>query len=155
MPQITGSLLNGKPIVSVALTDAVPRPHDVGPRAVDFAFPVREYRALLDTGADITCLCDHVIQECSLRPFGLINMTNGNGNNSHMSHILHLGVWCEEISDFEGQPEVKRTLFQLPDALQAAAIRNNSWFDVIIGTDIISQHQLTMMKGGKFNFTLD
>lgn len=154
MPQITGSLLDGKPLVSVALAAAVPRPEAVSPLTNNAPFSIREYRALLDTGADITCLCDHVIRECELMPFGLINMISGNGNNRHMLHIIHLGIWCEDREDFDGEVEIKRTLYQLPDALQAAAIRDNAWFDVIIGTDVICEHQLTLMKGGLFNFTL-
>lgn len=154
MPQITGSLLDGKPIVSVALSQALPVPSAVGPQVGSLNFDIREYRALIDTGADITCLCDHVVRECRLEPFGIINMTSGNGENRHMSHLIHLGIWCEEMSDFEGQNDVKRTLYQLPDALVAASIRDNAWFDVIIGTDVISQHEFTLKKGGTFELNL-
>jgi hypothetical protein len=45
-------------------------------------------------------------------------------------------------------------LYQL-EPLEAVAIRENRWFDVIIGTDIISQYELRLTKGGGFTFILD
>lgn len=154
MAQITGLLSNGKPIITVALSEAVPHPTAVAPLAASLPFPLLEYRALLDTGADITCLCDRVVRENGLAPFGLINMTGGSGSNLHKSHLINLGVWCEDQADFEGQLEVQKTLYQLPDPLVAAAIRDNSWFDIIIGTDVIAHHELSFLKGGRFTFTL-
>lgn len=154
MPQITGSLLNGKPIVSVALASAVPAPGGVVTQTSISPFNVREYRALLDTGADITCLCNNVIRECNLPPFGIINMTSGKGENLHSSHLIRLGIWCEQEDEFDGEMEVKRTLYQLPEEFVAAAITENSWFDVIIGTDILSDHEFTLFKGGQFKLTL-
>lgn len=154
MPQIVGSLLDGKPLVTVALSDAVPRPTSVTPNGGSTSFEITEYKALLDTGADITCLCQHVVHEQRLSPLSMVNMTSGNGQNHVMSYLVHLGVWCEEPVDIDGELEVRRSLYQFPDPLQAAVIQNNQWFDVIIGTDLISQHELTMMKGGKFRFTL-
>jgi hypothetical protein len=38
--------------------------------------------------------------------------------------------------------------------MEAAAIRPNRWFDIIIGTDVISQHELRLTKGGGFAFIL-
>ncbi len=154
MPQITGFLLSGKPIVSVALASAVPMPEQVGPASLAPEFNVREYRALLDTGADITCLCNNVIRDCKLPPFGIINMTSGKGESLHDSHLVHLGVWCKEIEEFEGETEVKRFLYQLPKELVAAAITENSWFDVIIGTDILIDHEFALYRGGAFKLVL-
>ena len=136
------------------MADAVPKPQAVSPSVSSVALNLRHYRALLDTGADITCVCDHVVRECGLQPFGLVNMTSGNGNNLHVSHLIELGIWCEEHGDFEGAYEPTRSLFQLPEPLVAASIRDNGWFDLIIGTDIIFEHELKMLKGGKFEFKL-
>lgn len=154
MPQITGSLLSGKPIVSVALASAIPIPGAVAPETLIPQFNLREYRALLDTGADITCLCNNVVRECNLPPFGIINMASGKGENLHTSHLIHLGVWCEQADEFDGEKEIRRTLYQLPNEFIAAAITENSWFDVIIGTDILSNHEFTLFKGGQFKLTL-
>jgi hypothetical protein len=155
MPQTTGSLFEGKPIISVAVTEAVPTPVSVGPQQEAVGFHIKEYRALLDTGADITCVLPHVVKECFLVSRGLITMTSGAGTYDHMSYLIRLGVWCDELIDIDGELEVQRSLYQLPGEHIAAEIRANSWFDLIIGMDVISQHELNFTKGGGFRFKLD
>lgn len=154
MPQITGSLFEGKPIVSVAVAEALPVVGSVTPSAEAPQFHIREYRALLDTGADITCVLPRVVKESHLVSRGLISMTSGSGTYDHMSYLITLGVWCEEEVDIDGDVEVTRTLYQLPGTHIAAEIRANSWFDLIIGMDLISQHELSFTKGGGFCFVL-
>jgi hypothetical protein len=105
MPQITGSLFQGKPIISVAVTEAAPVPLAVGPQQEAPQFFTKEYRALLDTGADITCVLPHVVRECHLVSRGLVPMTSGNGTFDHMSYLIRLGVWCEDIIDVDGALE--------------------------------------------------
>ncbi len=154
MPQTSGSLFEGKPLIEVVIADAVPIPKAVVPQIEKIPFSITHYRALLDTGADVTCLCDHVVRECRLRQYGIIQMTGGIGTAPHRSYIINLGILCREPTDFEGQVETTTTLFQLPEPFEAAAICDNRWFDVIIGTDIICQHDLRLTKGGGFIFTL-
>jgi len=103
MPQITGSLFEGKPIVSVAVSEALPIPSPVGPQQEATGFHIKEYRALLDTGADITCVLPHVVRECFLVSRGLIPMTSGSGTYDHMSYLIRLGIWCEEVVDVDGE----------------------------------------------------
>lgn len=153
MPQASGLLCEGKPLIEVTIADAMPIPGEVSPQATHISFSLRPYRALLDTGADITCVCDHVIAECKLRPYGFLRMIGGLGPSLHTTHIVRLGILCDDQNDFEGQLDAGKSLFQL-DPLEAAAIRDNQWFDVLIGTDIIAQHELTLTKGGGFRFTL-
>jgi hypothetical protein len=154
MPHIMGSLFEGKPIVSVAVAEAIPVPHAVEPQQGATEFHIKEYRALLDTGADITCVLPHVVKECFLIPRGLIPMASGAGTYEHMSYVIRLGVWCEKVIDIDGELEVERSLYQIPSTHIAAEIRTNSWFDLIIGMDIISQHALSFTKGGGFRFEL-
>lgn len=154
MPQITGSLFEGKPIIQVAVAEALPELDSVSPNPNPASFHIKEYRALLDTGADITCVLPHVAKECFLRPRGLISMTSGSGTYDHMSYLIALGVWCEEVADMDGELEVTRTLYQIPSNHIAAEIRANSWFDLIIGMDLISEHELSFTKGGGFRFKL-
>lgn len=154
MPQITGSLFEGKPIVSVAVAEALPQISPVGPQQAAPGFHIKEYRALLDTGADITCVLPHVVKECFLVSRGLVTMTSGIGKYDHMSYLIRLGIWCEEVVDVDGDLEVSRTLYQIPGEHEAAEIRANSWFDLIIGMDIISQHELNFTRGGGFRFVL-
>jgi hypothetical protein len=154
MPQITGSLFEGKPIVSVAVSEALPVPVAVGPQQDAPGFHIKEYRALLDTGADITCVLPHVVKESFLVSRGLVAMTSGAGTYDHMSYLIRLGIWCEEAVDVGGDIEIQKTLYQLPGDHIAAEIRTNSWFDLIIGMDIISQHELIFTKGGMFRFKL-
>lgn len=150
MPQMIGSLLNGKPIVEVAITQAPPFPGAVAPRLDAASFPVRHYMALIDTGADITCVCDHVVYECGLRSYGLANLIGGNGGNKHSTHIISLGIFCEDHHDFDGEPQIIKSLFQLPNPIDVVSIRDNSWFDVIIGTDILINHEFRLTRGGGF-----
>jgi hypothetical protein len=154
MPQITGSLFQGKPIISVAVAEGLPQISPVGAQQEASPFHIREYRALLDTGADITCVLPHVVKESFLVSRGLVSMTSGSGTYDHMSYLIRLGIWCEEAVDSDGELEVNRTLYQIPGEHVAAEIRANSWFDLIIGTDIISQHELSFTKGGGFRFSL-
>ncbi|WP_156818691.1 hypothetical protein [Sphingomonas sp. Mn802worker] len=154
MPQITGQLFEGKPIVSVAVSEGAPIPSAVGPQHQPPSFHIREYRALLDTGADITCVLPHVAKECFLVPRGLIPMTNGVGTYHHVSYLINVGVFCENSVYVNDEIEVERSLYWIPEANIAAEIKANSWFDMIIGMDIISQHELSFLKGGQFRFTL-
>ena len=154
MPQITGSLLDGKPIISVAVSEATLNPLPVGPQCEAQGFHIKEYKALLDTGAGITCVLPHVVRESFLVSRGLISMTSGSGTHDHMSYVIRLGVWCEEQFDIDGEIETRRTLFQIPGEHIAAEIRANSYFDLIIGMDIISQHTLNFTPGGGFRFEL-
>ncbi len=155
MPQITGTLFKGKPIISVAVSEAAPVITAVSPQHTPPSFHIREYRALLDTGADVTCVLPHVVKECFLVPRGLMKMTNGVGTYDHMSYLINVGVWCEKNVYAVDELETERTLYQIPESHIAAEINANSWFDIIIGMDIISQHELTFLKGGQFKFVLN
>jgi hypothetical protein len=97
MPQIVGSLFEGKPIISVAVAEALPAIGWVTPDQQASQFHLKEYRALLDTGADVTCVLPHVVKESFLVSRGLIAMTSGSGTYDHMSYLIRLGVWCEEV----------------------------------------------------------
>ena len=154
MAKTTGRLLEGKPIIEIAIADAIPIPLAVSATPAPLPFPLRPYRALLDTGADITCLCDHVVKDAKLRSYGMTQMRGGNGVSIHITYIIQMGIWCAEPSDFEGDDGETRTLFQLPDPYEAPAIRDNSWFDVIIGTDILVKYDFHLRKGGEFTLTL-
>lgn len=155
MPQITGSLFEGKPIVSVAVAEAMlPESPVMMPQQGAPAIHLREYRALLDTGADITCVLPHVVRENFLVSRGLVDMTSGNGSFQHMSYLIRLGIWCEKVVEVAGELDVERTLYQIPGDHIAAEIQTNAWFDVIIGMDIISQHTLSFTRGGQFVFNL-
>ena len=154
MPQISGRLTDGKPIVQIAVAKSVPTPTGVSAVAAPVEYNIRHYRALLDTGANITCICQRVVEECGLRQYGLVQMSGAVGLNLHPSYIIRMGIWCEDQHDFEGVAQVSQVLYQLPNVIEAARIQDNSWFDIIIGTDIISEHTLTFFKGGSFQMVL-
>lgn len=151
MARASGILIEGKPLVEITLADATPSPGIVGPQAPQSSFNVRHYRALLDTGADITCLCDHVVAECKLRPYGFERMMGALGPSLHQTYIVRIGILCGDAHDRSSM--AGRGLFQL-EPLEAAVIRDNQWFDLIIGTDVLSQHEFTMTKGGGFRLDL-
>lgn len=154
MPQVTGKLFEGKPIVTVVVSEAMPVVASVEAQQSPPSHHTREYRGLLDTGADITCVSPRVAKECFLVPRGLTKMTSGVGTYDHPSYLITLGVICEKVVDIDGELEVEKTLYQIPGQHSAVEIRPNSWFDLIIGMDIISQHNLAFTKGGGFKFVL-
>lgn len=150
MAQVIGRLTEGKPIIEITLADAIPAPLEVSPDSAPVQFSVRHYRALLDTGADITCLCDHVVQECRLRPYGFERMVGALGPSLHSTYIVKIGIVCGDQDDPD---RADRGLFQL-EPLESAVIRDNQWFDLIIGTDVLSQHEFTLTRGGGFHLKL-
>lgn len=149
MAQVTGLLIEGKPIVDITLADATPRPGTVTAQPAAQPFNVTPYRALLDTGADISCVCDHVVHERRLRAYGFERMIGANGPSLHTTYIVRIGIVCGDQTDATGP----KTLYQL-EPVEACAIRDNRWFDVIIGTDILRQHEFALTKGGGFRLTL-
>lgn len=150
MAQVIGKLIEGKPIVEITLADALPAPPGIVSHGLDNAFKVHPFRALLDTGADITCLCDHVVSECRLKPYGFERMIGALGPSLHATYIVRIGILCGDQSDPDA---TARGLFQL-EPLEAAVIRDNQWFDIIIGTDVLANHEFTLTRGGGFRLDL-
>lgn len=150
MALVSGLLTEGKPLIEITLADATPVPAALSPLGTNSTFQIRPYRALLDTGADITCLCDHVVAECRLRPYGFERMIGALGPSLHQTYIVRIGILCGDQSD---PGAADRGLFQL-EPLEAAVIRDNQWFDLIIGTDVLSHHEFTLTRGGGFKLTL-
>ena len=150
MALVSGNLTEGKPLVEITLADATPTPSGVMPIGAQTPFNFRHYKALLDTGADITCLCDHVVSEAKLKPYGFERMIGALGPSLHATYIVRIGILCGNATGFQAAP---RGLFQL-EPLEAAVIRDNQWFDLIIGTDVLSQHEFTLTRGGGFKLTL-
>lgn len=150
MALVIGQLIDGKPIIDVTVADALPSPVVVSPQSAPATYAVRQFRALLDTGADLTCLCDNVVRECGLRQAGFIRMVGGQGPSLHTTHIVRVGIVTGNMVEPDGVP---RSIFQL-EPLEAAAIRENGWFDIIIGTDVLRQHELAFTRGGGFRLEL-
>ena len=150
MALVTGRLTEGKPIIEITLSGTAATMGAVGPWQDGATFDVQPYRALLDTGADITCVCDREISARRLRPFGFIRMTGAHGPSLHTTYIVRVGIVC---GDQGGDDHVERSLFQL-EPLEAAQIKDNSWFDVIIGTDVLASHEFSLTRGGGFRLEL-
>src|SRR3569623_15482 len=150
MAQVIGRLTEGQPIVEITLADALPAPPEVSPDSATNQFLIRHFRALLDSGADITCLCDHVVRDCSLRPYGFERIVGAVGPSLHETYIVKIGIIC---GAYTNPDDNARGLFQL-EPLEAAVIRDNQWFDIIIGTDVLSHHEFALTRGGGFRLTL-
>lgn len=146
MAQVIGRLTEGKPIVEITLADALPAPPMVAAKGLPNSFAVQNYRALLDTGADITCLCDHVVAERRLQSYGFERMIGALGPSLHETYIVRIGILCGDYLNPDNSP---RGLFQL-EPLEAAVIRDNQWFDLIIGTDVLINYEFRLTKGGGF-----
>jgi len=72
------------------------------------------------------------------------------GPSLHQTYIVRIGIVCGDEADPHG---ADRGLFQL-EPLEAAVIRDNQWFDLIIGTDVLSHHEFALTRGGGFTLTL-
>jgi hypothetical protein len=81
-------------------------------------------------------------------------MVGSSGPSLHDTHIVRLGILCGDQGEHGQEDGQLRGLYQL-EPQEAAAMRENSWFDVIIGTAIIRQHELRFTKGGGFIFSLN
>jgi hypothetical protein len=101
MALVSGQLTEGKPLVEITLEDATPSAPSLAPQFNASPFSIRPYRALLDTGADITCLCDHVVSECRLRPYGFERMIGALGPSLHQTYIVRIGIVCGDQDDPE------------------------------------------------------
>ena len=154
MPKVQGELFKGRPIIPVTVSDAAPIISDLSPQSTAPSFHVKEFRALLDTGADITCVMPHVVSASHLVSRGVVQMTTGGGTSNHMTYQISLGILCEQLMDVDGAMEPTRTSYQLPGTYRAAEIQANSWFDLIIGMDIIENHRL-ILDGRSFTFELN
>jgi hypothetical protein len=154
MSQTTSRLFQGKPIIKIAVTTAVPIPDAVTPILEPRNFQIQEYRALIDTGATITCLCQNVVKQERLKSYGMTQMFGANGPSIHLTYLVNIGVWCSELVDFEGNGEISRSLYQIPETIEAPIINPNQWFDVIIGTDILKNCEFHLKMGGEFTLSL-
>jgi hypothetical protein len=151
MVQATGRLSDGKPIIDVVIIESIAPKVEFSSPPVARSLPVRPYRALLDTGATISCICKHVVKSMQLRPYGRIPMIGSTGQSYHRTYIITLGLMYggDETAGYGADPS---SLYQV-DAGEVAEIENNNWFDLIIGTDILTRFTFTLHKGG--SFTLD
>ena len=145
----TGQLFDGKPIIDITLADALPAPAEVDPFSRTAELNLREYRALLDTGADITCVCKHVVTDMGLRSVGYERMIGATGPSLHATYLVGIGIILSQGVDDSNQ----RGIFQL-EPLVAAEIKSNQWFDLIIGTDILANHEFSLTRGGGFRLKL-
>ncbi|MEO0462542.1 MAG: hypothetical protein AAF127_05390 [Pseudomonadota bacterium] len=150
MAQVTGTLIEGKPIVDITLADALPAPPEVSSVSEVNSFSVRQYRALLDTGADITCICEHAVRESGLKQYGFERMIGAVGPSLHETYIVKIGIL---LGDSDDADRLINGLFQL-EPLVAAKIKDNKWFDLIIGTDILRNHEFALTRGGGFRLEL-
>ena len=88
--------------------------------------------------------------ERGLKPYGFERMIGALGPSLHQTYIVRIGIVCGDEADPHG---ADRGLFQL-EPLEAAVIRDNQWFDLIIGTDVLSHHEFALTRGGGFTLTL-
>lgn len=152
MVQTTGRLSDGKPIIDVVIVDSVGQSVDPLPYHSIPTIPVRPFRALIDTGASISCVCKHVAISMNLRPYGRIPMIGSTGQSYHRTFIITLGLMCGGNDSIE-TGAAPSSLFQIEPG-EVAEIENNSWFDLIIGTDILTRFTFTLHKGGDFKLDL-
>jgi hypothetical protein len=152
MVQATGRLSDGKPIIDVVVVESIVSQPESDSAYTNLALPVRPYRALIDTGATISCVCKHVVKSMNLRPYGRIPMIGSTGQSFHKTYIVTLGL----MYGWEGQADYapNPTSFYQIDPGEVAEIENNAWFDLIIGTDILTRFTFTLRKGGAFSLDL-
>lgn len=144
MPLIRGNTGGGKPLIRVALIPTLSKPSEVAAVGPGHPLNMLECRALLDTGADGMSVCKSVAQAADLRYYGKMPVVGIGGQNYHRTWVSHVGFFTEEGS----------TPFVLAEPVLAVEIPDNSWFEVIIGRDILMKGTFIMRPSGEFEFDL-
>lgn len=153
MLAVRGRIENRQAILRIGFQPFVPETFGVQPEAFSVSVPVHEYSALIDTGAQRTCIGRSVIQKEGLRHHGKRAIQNVHGVERHYLYWVHLGFMCERLgalSDREGG----KSYYGLPDPLEVIDIADNSWFQAIIGMDVLSQCSLRIDADSTFSLIL-
>lgn len=155
MPLIRGDTGKGKPIVRVALISGIPNKAPVSGFSDGQKLQTLECRALLDTGADGTSVCATVARAAGLRYLGKRPVVGIGGQNYHRTWATRIGFFLDEQETEIGNPLSSHgNLFVLQEPVLAVQIPDNSWFEVIIGRDILCKGTFIMRPNGSFELEL-
>lgn len=89
-------------------------------------------------------VCKSVAQAAGLRYYGKMPVVGIGGQNYHRTWVSYLGFF----------PEEEQPPFLLAEPILAVEIPDNSWFEVIIGRDVLMKGTFIMRPGGAFEFDL-
>lgn len=147
MPVLRGDCRTGKPVTDIVIAPILPEITSVQTVGSASKFDVTPLRALLDTGADGTSISSQVVQSHRLRNFGKRTVVGIGGPGKHNTWGVFVGFLFQRDSDFEGDGHHAQSLFMVPEAKLAVEIPTNSYFDVIIGRDILNMYDFRISKG--------
>lgn len=108
--------------------------------------PVDALRGLLDTGATRTCITRKAAARAGLKPQGKVRIGNVSSFEMHNQYAFVLGVWF-------GSPGGDRGFYGF-DTILGVDFKDNDDFDVLIGMDVISRGDLTLLRDGSFTWQL-
>jgi hypothetical protein len=154
MPILRGHCGKGKPLTSVGLAPALPRPGAVGPSLELPPFPITKLTALLDTGADGTCITSAVARSHKLEHLGMRSVIGVGGGNYHATWGMFLGFYFNTSAEFEGEIHHSDNFFMIDEPLLAIEIPPNGEFDVIVGRDILLRYGFHLKRGGAWEMDL-
>ncbi|MEQ1494339.1 MAG: hypothetical protein ABL912_01075 [Novosphingobium sp.] len=155
MPLIRGDTGKGKPIVRVALISAMQSSEPISGSPSGSSLQTIECRALLDTGADGTSVCASVARVAGLRYLGKRPVVGIGGQNYHRTWATRIGFFLDEAAEEIGNPLSSHgNLFVLQEPVLAVQIPDNSWFEIIIGRDILCKGTFIMRPDGSFELDL-
>lgn len=151
MPSLKGSLDGGRIIVDVGVQPALSSIQGVTAQASAVIIQIRQFRGLIDTGAQRTCITRSAARDLQLKPRGKIRLGNVSSIETHNSYSFAVGFWLRLGN---GDTMNETTSYYGLDPVMGADFKDNSDFDLLIGMDVITQGDLTIRRGGTFEFYL-
>lgn len=141
MPFFEGEIVEGQPIISVAIT----LPNETGSDWGENMF-----RALVDTGATITAISSKVARKLNLVSIGRGELQGVTGAGTVPVHRIALHIPITELHPTKTQV-FAHEYWKHMAPISAVEILGSENFDVLLGMDILSHCHFTVFNG---KFTL-
>jgi len=141
MPFFEGEIVEGQPIINVAITP---------PNATESDLGESMFRALVDTGATITAISGEVVRKLNLVSIGREDLHGVTGVKTVPVHRIALHIPITELHSTKTQV-FAHEYWKHMTPVSAMEILGSENFDVLLGMDILTHCHFTMFNG---KFTL-
>jgi len=141
MPFFEGEIVEGQPIINVAITL---------PNAIESDWDENVFRALVDTGATITAISSEVARKLNLVSIGREEIQGVTGVETVPVHRIALHIPITELHPTKTQV-FAHEYWKHISPISAMEILGSENFDVLLGMDILSHCHFTVFNG---KFTL-
>lgn len=100
--------------------------------------------ALVDTGARRSCVTEALAQRAGLQRIGRVEVWNIKRPESHWTYLFNVAIWPDAVAGDPPSP------FDIEAEIKGIDVANHSYFDMLMGMDIISQGRLLIDRDGTF-----